>query len=131
MFKNLLQAVFNFPPEEVIPNKIKLFSDLMLTHQIIRTVNECDEDIYIATEKEQDRNLKILVTKCTRLLSFVECHGLEYKYAPIIIEFGNEIEHHVQRKKNIDHLSEKVWGIEKKVKGKYESVGNLSDLTRA
>ena len=67
MFKNLLQAVFNFPPEEVIPNKIKLFSDLMLTHQIIRTVNECDEDIYIATEKEQDRNLQILVTKCTRL----------------------------------------------------------------
>tara|TARA_B110000046_G_scaffold107970_1_gene115273 strand:- start:1581 stop:1976 length:396 start_codon:yes stop_codon:yes gene_type:complete len=128
MFKNLLQAVFDFTPEKVIPSKIKLFSDFMLTHQIIRTVNECDEDIYIATEKEQDRNLHILVTKCKRLLSFVECHGLEYKYTSIIADFGNEIEYHVQRKLNIDHLFEKFGGIEKKIKGKYDSVRNLSNI---
>ena len=108
--------------------KKKLFTDYMLTHQIIKTKNECGEDVYIAIEKQHDSNLGILVTKCKRLLSFVECHGLEYKYTSIITEFGNEIEYHVQRKLNIDHLFEKFGGIEKKIKGKYDSVRNLSNI---
>lgn len=131
MFKNILQAVFSFSEEKLIPVKIKLFSDFMLTHRVVRTVNECDEDVYIAIEKEQERNLDILVTKCKRLLSFVEGRGLESKYTHILIEFGNEIENHVQMKMNIDHLFSKFEAIKKEIKIHSMSNVNLSDINNA
>tara|TARA_R110001606_G_scaffold64910_1_gene150562 strand:- start:4389 stop:4766 length:378 start_codon:yes stop_codon:yes gene_type:complete len=123
MLKNLLQVIFGFMDSR----KKKLFTDYMLTHQIIKTNNECGEDVYIAIEKQHDSNLDILVTKCKRLLSFVESHGLEQKYTPLLIQFGNEIENHVQTKMNIDHLFSKFEKIKKKIKGNSMSNFNLSE----
>ena len=49
-------------------------------YDIIKTKNECGEDRYIAVCTE-DANIDILITKCRKLLSFVESRGLERKYA--------------------------------------------------
>ena len=53
-------------------------SDRILTQDVIETVNDCGEKRYIQIEnernqkRERETDLNILLTKCKRLLSFVE-----------------------------------------------------------
>lgn len=69
MFRSFVQAIFRY--------------DDPLTddgYDVIKAKNECGEDRYIAVCTE-DANIDILITKCKKLLSFVESRGLERKYA--------------------------------------------------
>ena len=58
--------------------KERSLSDRILTQDIIETVNDCGEKRYIQIEternqkRERETDLNILLTKCKRLLSFVD-----------------------------------------------------------
>ena len=123
MFRSFVRAIFGFDP----PQTTLTLIEHLAKYDIIKTKNECGEDRYIAVENESSDHLDILITKCKRLLSFVESHGLEQKYTPLLTQFGNEIENHVQTKVNIDHLFSKFEKIKKKIKGNSMSNFNLSE----
>ena len=72
-----LQSVVDFVTPKSIRNEQSL-SDRLLNQNIIETVNDCGEKRYIQIEiernqkRERETDLNILLTKCKRLLSFVE-----------------------------------------------------------
>ena len=100
--------------------------------KLIEAVNDCGEKRYIevAAERnyhqERQQDLEILLTKCKRLLSFVESRGLENKFATTLIDFGNEIEFYVQNKCDLEPMFEKYEKIKKVIKGNYMSSSHLS-----
>jgi len=128
MFKSILQALLGhtFTTQES-QNEKKMFTEFLLKYDVVKATNECGEERIIAFEKEPDRELNILVTKCKRLLSFVESRGLENKFAATLIDFGNEIEFHVQNKRDLEPMFEKFEKIKKVIKGNYTSSSYLSE----
>jgi hypothetical protein len=128
MFKSILQALLGhtFTTQES-QNEKKMFTEFLLKYDVVKAMNECDEERIIAFEKEPDHELNILVTKCKRLLSFVESRGLENKFATTLIDFGNEIEFYVQNKRDLKPMFEKYEKIKKVVKGNYMSSSHLSE----
>jgi|SRR5210317_854559 hypothetical protein len=127
MFKGILQALlgYTFTTKES-QNEKKMFTEFLLKYDVVKAMNECDEERIIAFEKEPDHELNILVTKCKRLLSFVESRGLENKFATTLIDFGNEIEFCVQNKCDLEPMFEKYEKIKKVIKGNYMSSSHLS-----
>ena len=125
MFKNLLHALFGFSSSES-SHKTRMFTDYLLNYTIIKAKNDCDEERFLAEEKENDQDLDILVTKCKRLLSFVESRGLQKKYTQTLVEFGNEIEHCVQIQKSVEPLFDRYEEIKKMIKGNSMSSTHLS-----
>ena len=128
MFKGILQALlgYTFTTKES-QNEKKMFTEFLLKYDVVKAMNECGEERIIAFEKEPDHELDILVTKCKRLLSFVESRGLENKFATTLIDFGNEIEFYVQNKRDLKPMFEKYEKIKKVVKGNYMSSSHLSE----
>ena len=128
MFKCVLQALlgYTFAAQESQFEK-KMFTEFLLNYDVIKAKNECGEERIIAFEKEPDHELNILVTKCKRLLSFVESRGLENKFAKTLIDFGNEIEFCVQNKYALDPMFEKYEKIKKNIKGNNMSSSYLSE----
>ena len=128
MFKGVLQALlgYTFATQESQYEK-KMFTEFLLNYDVIKAKNECGEERIIAFEKEPDRELDILVTKCKRLLSFVESRGLENKFVTTLIDFGNEIEYCVQNKHDLDPMFEKYEKIKKIIKGNNVSSSYLSE----
>jgi hypothetical protein len=109
MFRSFVQAIFRY--------------DDPLTddgYDVIKAKNECGEDRYIAVCTE-DANIDILITKCKKLLSFVESRGLERKYAHALMT----IERCAELGGDLDPLFENYDRIKKRVTGCSER--NLSD----
>ena len=57
----------------------KSMKELMAVGSVIEAYNECFEKVYIQLERniqmERRMDLEVLITKCKRLLSFVETRG--------------------------------------------------------
>jgi diacylglycerol kinase family enzyme len=70
-----LQSILDFLTPKHVQRK-KSMTELMTRTSVIETRNECNEKRYIQIDREihVERNvdLEILITKCKRLLSFVE-----------------------------------------------------------
>ena len=98
MFRSFLQAIFGFDSPKVLT-----FTEHLAKYDIIRAKNECGENRYIAVSKD-DRDIDILITKCKRLLSFVESNGLESKYAAVLAAFGRQIEQCAEVGGDVDPL---------------------------
>lgn len=109
MFRSFVQAIFWHD------------DPLADGYDVIKAKNECGEDRYIAVCTE-DANIDILITKCKRLLSFVESRGLEKKYAHALMT----IERCAELGEDLDPLFENYDRIKKRVTGRSER--NLSDL---
>lgn len=109
MFRSFLQAIFRYD------------DPLADGYDVINAKNECGEDRYIAVCTE-DADIDILITKCKRLLSFVESRGLEKKYAHALMT----IERCAELGEDLDPLFENYNRIKKRVTGRSER--NLSDL---
>lgn len=109
MFRSFLQAIFRYD------------DPLADGYDVIKAKNECGEDRYIAVCTE-DADIDILITKCKRLLSFVESRGLERKYAHALMT----IERCAELGEDLDPLFENYNRIKKRVTGRSER--NLSDL---
>ena len=109
MFRSFVQAIFWYD------------DPLADGYDVIKAKNECGEDRYIAVCTE-DANIDILITKCKRLLSFVESRGLEKKYAHALMT----IERCAELGEDLDPLFENYDRIKKRVTGRSER--NLSDL---
>ena len=90
-------------------------------YNVIKAKNECGEDRYIEVCTE-DANIDILITKCKKLLYFVESRGLERKYAHALMT----IERCAELGEDLDPLFENYDRIKKRVTGCSER--NLSDL---
>ena len=108
--REIFHAVAGFPS----PKK-----KTILNHDVIKAKNDCGEDRSIAVEKQyQNEDINILVTKVRRLLSFVESDPvLERRYAPMLIDFGQEIENCVRYNYNLESLFLKYDTIKKRVRG--------------
>jgi len=99
--------------------------------EIIETVNECGEKIYIELERnyqmERHRDLETLITKCKRLLSFVEIkddvHGFEK-----MAFFVAKVRQAKYRGDDITVLFREYEQIEKNIKGSSNSFQNLSKI---
>ena len=109
MFHRFVRAIFRYD------------DPLADGYDVIKAKNECGEDRYIAVCTE-DANIDILITKCKKLLSFVESRGLERKYAHALMT----IERCAELGEDLDPLFENYDRIKKRVTGRSER--NLSDL---
>lgn len=121
MFHSFVRAIFGFDP----PQTTLTLVEHLAKYDIIKTKNECGEDRYIAVCTE-DANIDILITKCKKLLSFVESHGLESRYAPMLTAFGDEIRRCAETGRDPEHLFETYEVIKRQIIGRSER--SLSDL---
>ena len=116
---NLFQAVVGFfapKPSFSIP-------------RVIEAVNDCGEKRYIEMEIERNRqqDLEILLTKCKRLLSFVEKTN-DLKVFEKMAHFVVKVRQAKYKGDNIQYLFHEFEEIEKDVKKSSRSSMNLSSL---
>ena len=99
---------------------------------IIEAVNECGEKRYIEMEiernihMERQRDLEILLTKCKRLLSFVERTD-DLQVFEKMARFVVKVRQAKYRGDDIRVLFQEFEEIEKKTKKKSKSFNNLSN----
>ena len=122
-----LQSILDFLTPKHVQRK-KSMTELMTRTSVIETRNECNEKRYIQIDREihVERNvdLEILVTKCKRLLSFVEMKGKNENYSTMI-DFV-EVRQAKYRGDDIKHLFKEFETIENKIKKSSKSFDNLS-----
>ena len=116
MFRSFLQAIFGFDSPKVLT-----FTEHLAKYDIIRAKNECGEDRYIAVSKD-DHDIDILITKCKRLLSFVESRGLDSRYARVL----RLIKHCAEEGEDLETLFADYERVKKRVMGRSER--SLSSL---
>tara|TARA_R110001632_G_scaffold224796_1_gene357436 strand:- start:267 stop:644 length:378 start_codon:yes stop_codon:yes gene_type:complete len=116
----LFQAALNF------------FTPKSVQGSIIEAVNECGEKRYIEMEiernihMERQRDLEILLTKCKRLLSFVERTDDLQVFEKMAL-FVVKVRQAKYRGDDIRVLFQEFEEIEKKTKKKSKSFNNLSN----
>tara|TARA_B100000768_G_C11051818_1_gene278685 strand:+ start:219 stop:554 length:336 start_codon:yes stop_codon:yes gene_type:complete len=105
--------------------------ELMAIGSIIETHNECYEKRYIQLERniqmERRMDLEVLITKCKRLLSFVETLGKNETFDRMI-RFVEKVRQAKYRGDDITPLFEEFEDIENNVKKSYKSFENLSGI---
>ena len=100
---------------------------------IIETINECGEKRYIEIEKkrnfqmEREKDLEILLTKCRRLLSFVERTDDINVFEKMTI-FVVKVRQAKYRGDDIGKLFDEFDSINNSLKKSYKSVKNLSTM---
>ena len=123
-----LQSILDFLTPKHVQRKISM-TELMTRTSVIETRNECNEKRYIQIDREihVERNvdLEILVTKCKRLLSFVEMKGKNENYSTMI-KFVDRVRQAKYRGDDIKHLFKEFETIENKIKKSSKSFDNLS-----
>ena len=121
---NLFQTIFGFfapKPEQGV------------TSRLIETVNECGEKRYIEMEmernyqQERQRDLEILLTKCKRLLSFVERTD-DLQVFEKMAYFVVKVRQAKYRGDDILGLFREFEEIEKIIKRSSQSFRNLSNV---
>ena len=122
---NLFQTIFGFfapKPEQGV------------TSRLIEAVNECGEKRYIEMEmernyqQERQRDLEILLTKCKRLLSFVETTKNESIFKKLVA-FTEKVRQALYLGDDIRDLFHEFEQIENITKKSSKSFKNLSDIT--
>jgi len=109
-------------------------SDRILTQDIIETVNDCGEKRYIQIENERNKkreretDLNILLTKCKRLLSFVETTKNESIFKKLVA-FTEKVRQALYLGDDIRDLFHEFEQIENITKKSSKSFKNLSDVT--
>ena len=114
--------------------KERSLSDRILTQDIIETVNDCGEKRYIQIEiernqkRERETDLNILLTKCKRLLSFVETTKNESIFKKLVV-FTEKVRQALYLGDDIQNLFHEFEQIEDVTKKSSKSFKNLSDVT--
>ena len=114
--------------------KERSLSDRILTQDIIETVNDCGEKRYIQIENERNKkreretDLNILLTKCKRLLSFVETTKNESIFKKLVV-FTEKVRQALYLGDDIQNLFHEFEQIEDVTKKSSKSFKNLSDVT--
>lgn len=114
MFRSFLEAIFGGPS--------LTFAERLAKYDVIKTINECGENRYIAVEKQDTDDVDILITKCKRLLSFVESRGLDSRYARVL----RLIKHCAEEGEDLETLFADYERVKKRVMGRSER--SLSSL---
>ena len=129
MFDYLRKVVSVFTQEPVRPEMS--LSDRLLSRDLIETTNDCGEKRYIEvtkTEKGERRvTLEILLTKCKRLLSFVERTD-DVQVFEKMAYFVVKVRQAKYRGDDIHGLIEEFEKIEKSAKKSSKSFKNLSHV---
>ena len=121
---NLFQTIFGFfapKPEQGV------------TSRLIEAVNECGEKRYIEMEmernyqQERQRDLEILLTKCKRLLSFVERTD-NLQVFEKMAHFVVKVRQAKYRGDDIQEMFREFEEIEKNIKRSSKSFRNLSKV---
>ena len=103
--------------------------ELMTVGSIIETRNECYEKRYIELERniqmERSMDLEVLITKCKRLLSFVETLGTNHTFDRMT-RFVEKVRQAKYRGDDITPLFQEFEDIEHNVKKSSKSFDNLS-----
>ena len=127
-----IQSVVDF----VTPKSIRIeqsLSDRILNRNIIETVNECGEKRYIQIEnernnkREREADLNILLTKCKKLLSFVETTKNESIFKKLVT-FTEKVRQALYLGDDIRNLFHEFEQIENTTKKSSKSFRNLSDV---
>lgn len=127
-----LQSVVDFVTPKFIRNEESL-SDRLLNQNIIETVNECGEKRYIQIEnernqkREREADLNILLTKCKKLLSFVETTKNESIFEKLVV-FTEKVRQALYLGNDIRNLFHEFEQIENTTKKSSKSFRNLSDV---
>ncbi len=125
-----IQSILDFLTPKHVQRK-KSMTELMTRTSVIETRNECNEKRYIQIDREihVERNvdLEILITKCKRLLSFVEMKGKNGNYS-MMIDFVDRVRQAKYRGDDIKHLFKEFETIENKIKKSSKSFDNLSRM---
>ena len=101
---------------------------------IIETVNDCGEKRYIQIEternqkREREADLNILLSKCKRLLSFVEITKNETIFKKLVV-FTEKVRQALYLGDDIRDLFREFEQIEDITKKSSKSFKNLSDIT--
>ena len=128
-----LQSVVDFVTPKSIRNEQSL-SDRLLNQNIIETVYDCGEKRYIQIEiernqkRERETDLNILLTKCKRLLSFVETTKNESIFKKLVV-FTEKVRQALYLGDDIQNLFHEFEQIEDITKKSSKSFKNLSDVT--
>ena len=125
---NFIHSVLDVITPKPVQGK-KSMKELMTVGSIIETHNECYEKRYIEVERniqmERRMDLDVLITKCKRLLSFVETLGKNQTFDRMI-HFVEKVRQAKYRGDDIKPLFEEFDDIENNVKKSYKSFDNLS-----
>ena len=128
-----LQSVVDLITPKPI-RKERSLSDRILTQDIIETVNDCGEKRYIQIEnernqkRERETDLNILLTKCKRLLSFVETTKNESIFKKLVV-FTEKVRQALYLGDDVQNLFHEFEQIEDVTKKSSKSFKNLSDIT--
>lgn len=128
-----IQSIVDFVAPKPI-RKERSLSDRILTQDIIETVNDCGEKRYIQIEternqkRERETDLNILLTKCKRLLSFVETTKNETIFKKLVV-FTEKVRQALYLGDDIRDLFREFEQIEDITKKSSKSFKNLSDIT--
>ena len=121
---NLFQTIFGFFAPKPYPG---------VNSKLIEAVNECGEKRYIEMEvernyqQERQRDLEILLTKCKRLLSFVERTD-DLQVFDKMARFVVKVRQAKYRGDDIQGLFREFEEIEKNTKRSSKSFRNLSNM---
>jgi len=119
---SLLRSIANL----VAPQPVQRIDDTCL----IETINDCGEKRYIELEREfhneRKKNLDVLLTKCKRLLSFVETTSHTETYTKLN-SFIGRVHQAVYKGDDITPLFEEFYKIENSAKKGSKTFSNLSD----
>ncbi len=121
---NLFQTIFGFFAPKPVPG---------VNSKLIEAVNDCGEKRYIEMEvernyqQERQRDLEILLTKCKRLLSFVERTD-DLQVFDKMASFVVKVRQAKYRGDDIQGLFREFEEIEKNTKRSSKSFRNLSKV---
>ena len=128
---DFIQSIIDLVAPKVIQRK-KSMNELVDMGSIIEARNECDEIRYIEVERshytERQKDLEILLTKCKRLLSFVEITNHEPTFMKMA-NFIGKVRQAKYRGDTITPLLEEFDKIEKNIKKGSRSFNDLSGIT--
>ena len=130
MFFGFIHSILDFLAPKPIRRK-KSVTELMPGDYVIETRNECNERRYIQLDREihieRSVDLEVLITKCKRLLSFMEMKGNNENYSTMI-NFVDKVRQAKYRGDDIKHLFKEFETIENKIKKSSKSFDNLSHV---
>lgn len=130
---DFLQSIVNLIAPRPIQQQESLVERLV-NGEIIETVNDCGEKRYIQIDiernqkRERETDLNILLTKCKRLLSFVETTKNESIFKKLVA-FTEKVRQALYLGDDIQNLFHEFEQIENITKKSSKSFKNLSDIT--
>lgn len=128
-----LQSIVNLIAPRPIQQQESLV-ERIVNCEIVETVNDCGEKRYIQIDiernqkRERETDLNILLTKCKRLLSFVETTKNESIFKKLVA-FTEKVRQALYLGDDIRDLFHEFEQIENTTKKSSKSFKNLSEIT--